>query len=101
MGKRQGFDGQDGRLSQEAVETGAQRMGGEFRVQVAAQVTKALGMVDLNAKLFGQLAGDGFDDLAGPIEDTAHGRRHWLESIAARQGEQAGAIFGQASSTRT
>ncbi len=88
--KGERLDAQEIGIVQQAVEIDTQGMGRELGVQASAQALKRVGVVGLKMELLGQLADDGFNDLAarrvsdcGAARSTDGGRFEQAGSLPA------------------
>ena len=87
-----GLDLQEVLLTEQAVEIDAQGVGRQLGIKPSTQAPESMGMVDLDVKLLRELAINGLDDLADPVNRLPHGWRQLPLLVTTRQGTQPDAI---------
>ena len=97
--KSQGFDLQEVRVSNQAIDINALSMSGQLAVQTGTQAPKGVGKVLLDGKLASQLTIDRFNQLADGVMQMFVGIRNLLLLVRTRNSSQTNAVlFPQLSS---
>ena len=89
VGKRECLDLQEVWVPQQSIQMNAQGVCSQLGIEAGTQPPEAMGMIDFDVKLLGQLPIHRLNDLPERVEHLLGGPRLLSFLVAARQGEQA------------